>query len=1231
MNIQSLIHSDISIRLGWILLHSLWQLTLIGLIAGVVRAAIPMKSQTRYAFTYAMLLCMAAAPLGTLFFVPLPTGTNRVSVVEQLPQLPQATPPVATIPEVNFQAPIASSPKEIPDRNINPELIVLPQQSLFVPVVENLKPVPLKPVQIEQPGHSFDLKAQLLRYSVWLTPFWLAGVLILSLRQLGGWVLTRRVLKFARPITDSALQNRLAELAKALKLRRAVKFVQSTLADVPMVIGVFRPVLILPVSLLTGLTPAQCDAILAHELAHIRRYDFLLNLMQVMIETLLFYHPAIWWISRRIRLDREFCCDDIAAQFNGYRLALAEGLAVIEATRLEKNVAPLAVTALGNKKPGITYRRIKRILNPASLTERGGPMKTISSLLILTIILITAAGGYHHSVADADSGDKKGKQKQKEKKQQDKKKVVDKSHSDGILEIHCRVYDKQGKPVAGAVIQSYTRRHRVYLVTGGKQESPRCPTTKSNAQGKFGLPERKEAYRILVTHKSGVASMSCDDLIQSKGRINLQPWGRVEGLYTIDGQPNANQKMTLSMTVKPWNFARHIGRHHGLVNLKYSTSTDQDGKFSFEHVPPFIGRVSRSTNKKNYTQGIQFTCQAGSTTHVSIEEASAAEADFASGTMLLPPVKKSDKPAPMFGSFDAFTEPAANPPSTLVPVPSLSTLRSSTLTPNELLTQESSAPIFPAKGSPYPKGNPYLKSVPVQQGNPINPFKKTLQPDKFNPFGGRTKPASWELSQRYDSKWLRTWFATHDALPDPISVPAVQGVVYGQDNREISGASIITYTPADSLKIGAIGKDFRYPVSNKTTVSKSQGKFTLAQSANPYRILVTHQSGVSLMTHEELLKNRNRVILLPWAKIEGAFILGSEVQANKKIKIYIDTSPWSFFDVSPIDTTARPGQLRYEYSTTTDKNGHFTFDNVLPLNGMIYALLDGSIKTNGIPFTCKPGKTTTVMLGKGRSVTGRLRMLDNKNKVDWTKAQLFLTPYLPPPAYMLLGDEAEMEKWLQKWIKTEAGQAYEKKMKQYPDLTTMNCHGKIDRDGSFIVHGVNAGRYIAVLQSTSGETRCQTIITIDASTGSQMNLGVLYLEPFNKKKAQNPPSEASPVVPDEAGSSPNKKKSFENPKTTPAEKKTGKPPTKKPDEKKQKVLEPDSATNISKKPASKIVATVNGIPITPPIAGIVGRGLYIDSNGKSRSDIDQNQGDRMIFMPLTRPKVKVSLPQITIK
>ena len=98
----------------------------------------------------------------------------------------------------------------------------------------------------------------------------------------------------------------------------------------PTVIGWLKPVVLLPASALAGLTPRQLEAILAHELAHIRRHDYLVNLLQTLVETLLFYHPAVWWLSRRIRVERENCCDDLAVSLCGDPVAYAAALADLE-------------------------------------------------------------------------------------------------------------------------------------------------------------------------------------------------------------------------------------------------------------------------------------------------------------------------------------------------------------------------------------------------------------------------------------------------------------------------------------------------------------------------------------------------------------------------------------------------------------------------------------------------------------------------------------------------------------------------------------------------------------------------------------------------------------------------------------------------------------------------------------------------------------------------------------
>src|SRR5262249_31480014 len=134
-------------------------------------------------------------------------------------------------------------------------------------------------------------------------------------------------------------------LSLALGVRQAVRLLESTAIEVPAVLGLLRPVILLPASAVTGLTPAQLEMILAHELAHIRRHDFLVTLFQSAVETLLFYHPAVWWISRQVRIERENCCDDLAVAVCGTPLQYARALARLEELRAE--ALPLAVSANG--------------------------------------------------------------------------------------------------------------------------------------------------------------------------------------------------------------------------------------------------------------------------------------------------------------------------------------------------------------------------------------------------------------------------------------------------------------------------------------------------------------------------------------------------------------------------------------------------------------------------------------------------------------------------------------------------------------------------------------------------------------------------------------------------------------------------------------------------------------------------------------------------------------------
>jgi hypothetical protein len=172
-----------------------------------------------------------------------------------------------------------------------------------------------------------------------------------------------------------------ARLARALGIDRTIRLLHSTAVDVPTVLGWVRPVILLPMTL-TGLSGEQIEMILAHELAHIRRHDFLVNLMQSVVETLLFYHPAVWWISSRIRIEREHCCDDAAVAVGGNALQYARAL-----TRLEELRGEAPQLALG-ANGGSLMERIRRV---AGIRGEGMPSRWLAGAALLTVVAVLLA------------------------------------------------------------------------------------------------------------------------------------------------------------------------------------------------------------------------------------------------------------------------------------------------------------------------------------------------------------------------------------------------------------------------------------------------------------------------------------------------------------------------------------------------------------------------------------------------------------------------------------------------------------------------------------------------------------------------------------------------------------------------------------------------------------------------------------------------------------------------
>ena len=193
--------------------------------------------------------------------------------------------------------------------------------------------------------------------TTWLVPLWMTGVLGFYLYSLAGWFSAQRLRRVGVCAAAPVWQERLGSRATRLRLSRQVILLESCLASTPVVIGAFRPVILVPLGILSGLPIGQVEAILTHELAHIRRHDYLVNLIQRFVEGLLFCHPAVWWISHQVRSEREFCCDDLVVEMSGDPRGYAQALSTLEQRRWTASEAALAANG------GNLMIRIRRLLH----------------------------------------------------------------------------------------------------------------------------------------------------------------------------------------------------------------------------------------------------------------------------------------------------------------------------------------------------------------------------------------------------------------------------------------------------------------------------------------------------------------------------------------------------------------------------------------------------------------------------------------------------------------------------------------------------------------------------------------------------------------------------------------------------------------------------------------------------------------------------------------------------
>ena len=189
------------------------------------------------------------------------------------------------------------------------------------------------------------------------------GVALMMVRMV--WMVARLRRFVGGPaVTDDHIRQLIDELRRVLRVTRSLRIVETAEEFGPAVLGIVRPILALPISMMTGLPPEAVRAIVAHELAHIRRHDYLLNLVQMVIEAVLFFNPAVWWINRQIRIEREACCDAMAARVLGQPLVLAESLALWAERVALRPSAAMAFAGSGRHGPRLLLDRVLRIVLP---------------------------------------------------------------------------------------------------------------------------------------------------------------------------------------------------------------------------------------------------------------------------------------------------------------------------------------------------------------------------------------------------------------------------------------------------------------------------------------------------------------------------------------------------------------------------------------------------------------------------------------------------------------------------------------------------------------------------------------------------------------------------------------------------------------------------------------------------------------------------------------------------
>ncbi len=348
-------------RLGLTLVHFLWQgLAIAVFIGACVRVFKLSHGNARYIVYLMAFVAMFVCPVVTFIAIDIPIS-----------------------PDVELFVEIESAgPFDIASDKVPPEGAISPEDGTSIPAMPKLTPV-TNTIPIRERIYSC-----LHNTLPWLLVIWMVGVIVLSMRLLMGFIGVHRWRHHLEPLPERLVQ-RIASLSEELGMRGFSRVFISPSVLQAMAVGYLRPMVLLPASMVIQMKPEMLEAVIAHELAHIRRFDLWVNLAQRVMETLLFYHPAVWWLSSCLRSERELCCDELAVRATGERLTYASALESVVQAKLIAKQPVLAAGFSRDNKPFL--KRVRHVLGfaPAQRNCSFWIAGIITVLFLITIAIST--------------------------------------------------------------------------------------------------------------------------------------------------------------------------------------------------------------------------------------------------------------------------------------------------------------------------------------------------------------------------------------------------------------------------------------------------------------------------------------------------------------------------------------------------------------------------------------------------------------------------------------------------------------------------------------------------------------------------------------------------------------------------------------------------------------------------------------------------------------------------